>query len=176
MDIYVFGGLGFMFFNPKGRDITGKWVALQPLGTEGQGLPGEEKKYNRTTFTIPYGIGIGKSIDRYWQVNIEFTMRQTFTDYIDDVSDTYYGRQNLYDAKVAAGVDPNTAAQIAYLSDPRLGQSYYGPAEYQGAEKRNDLTNGENIRGDVTDNDSYMTGMITIARKIVKRRRSRPKF
>lgn len=176
MDIYVYGGIGFMYFNPRGRDQNGRWVNLQPLGTEGQGLDGQPDRYNRFAFTIPYGIGIGKSIDRYWQVNVEFTMRQTFTDYLDDVSGRYFGRENLYNAKVASGVDRNTAAQIAFLSDPRLGEDFYTPNDYENGPDRNDLTNGDNIRGDKTDNDAFMTGMITVSRKIVKRRRSRPKF
>mgnify|MGYP001954824861 CR=1 FL=1 len=121
MDIYIFGGVGLMYFNPKGLDDSGQWVKLQPLGTEGQGLNGEPDKYNRVTFTIPYGIGIGKSIDRYWGINVEFTMRQTFTDYIDDVSGNYYGRQRLYNAKIAEGLSPAEAARVAVLSDPSVG-------------------------------------------------------
>ncbi len=39
---------------------------------------------------------------------------------------------------------------------------------------RNDLV-GE-IRGNPDNNDSFMTVMISVSRKIVKRRRSRPKF
>ena len=32
---YLFGGFGFSYFNPK-AELNGEWVALQPLGTEGQ--------------------------------------------------------------------------------------------------------------------------------------------
>jgi len=179
IDIYVFGGLGFMYFNPK-AEYQGSYVALQPLGTEGQGLSGEEDKYRRTTFTIPYGIGIGKSIDRYWAVNVEFTARVTFTDYIDDVSGDYYGRTNLYNAKLANGSSEADARRAAVLSDPSvfLGGNDQESRELNIAGEsgtfRNDLADQQ--RGDPTDNDGFMTGMITISRKIVKRRRSRPKF
>lgn len=166
MDIYIFGGIGFMYFNPK-AEYQGQWVALQPLGTEGQGLEGQPDKYNRTTFTIPYGIGVGKSIDRYWAINVELTMRFAFTDYIDDVSTTYYGKQNLLDDQVAQGISIDDARRASELSDRNL-------YEESGLLVNPDLT-GEQ-RGDPSDNDHYMTGMITIARKIVKRRRSRPKF
>lgn len=180
MDLYVFGGIGYMYFNPT-AELNGVRSKLQPLGTEGQGLPGEEDKYRRTTFTIPYGIGIGKSIDRYWSVNVELTFRKTFTDYIDDVSGDYYGRTNLYNAKLAQGLSESEARRIALFSDRSNSINHgNGPgtrdlniAGEQGTQ-RNDLV-GEQ-RGDPTDNDAFMTGMITISRKIVKRRRSRPKF
>lgn len=168
MDLYVFAGIGGMYFNPK-AEYQGQWVALQPIGTEGQGLPGEEGKYSRFTFTVPYGIGIGKSIDRYWAVNVEFTMRATFTDYIDDVSTEYYGRDNLRQAKLDAGASQAEANTAAFLSDPNIFDQ-----TIDGFNSNNQLV-GEQ-RGDPTDNDAFMTGMITIARKIVKRRRSKTKF
>lgn len=168
MDVYVFGGIGGMYFNPK-AEYQGSYVALQPIGTEGQGLPGQPDKYSRFTFTIPYGIGVGKSIDRYWQINVEFTMRATFTDYIDDVSTVYYGRDNLRDAKLAAGASTEEAIRAAALSD----RNNYANSEV-GLPESNQLV-GE-PRGDSSDNDAFMTGMITVSRKIVKRRRSRPKF
>lgn len=168
MDLYVFAGIGGMYFNPK-AEYQGQWVALQPIGTEGQGLPGEEGKYSRFTFTVPYGIGIGKSIDRYWAINVEFTMRATFTDYIDDVSTEYYGRDNLRQAKLDAGLSQAEANRAAFLSDPNIFDQ-----TIDGFNSNNQLVDEQ--RGDPTDNDAFMTGMITIARKIVKRRRSRPKF
>ena len=35
-----FVGVGGFYFNPKAK-YEGKWVSLQPLGTEGQGLNGK---------------------------------------------------------------------------------------------------------------------------------------
>lgn len=168
LDLYVFGGIGGMYFNPK-AEYQGQWVALQPLGTEGQGLEGEDDKYSRFTFTVPYGIGVGKSLDRYWQVNVEFTMRATFTDYIDDVSTNYYGRDRLYQAKIANGASEAEATRAAALSDPNI----YFQTEV-GISRDNQLIDEQ--RGDSSDNDAFMTGMITVARKVAKRRRSRPKF
>ena len=171
IDLFVFGGIGFMYFNPK-AEYQGTWVKLQPLGTEGQGLPGEKEKYRRTTFTVPYGIGIGKSIDRYWQINVELTMRFTFTDYIDDVSDTYYGKQRLYDAYISRGASEAEAIRVSELSDRNV---YYQVLPDSRFTKDSPVEPGGQ-RGDVTDKDSFMTGMIMVSRKIVKRRRSRPKF
>ena len=170
MDVYLFAGIGFMYFNPK-TEYQGQWVALQPLGTEGQGLPGQDDKYNRTSFTIPYGIGIGKSLDRYWAINLEFTMRTVFTDYIDDVSGNYYGRQELIEAK--GGNSNSDAVKAGELSDRNIYYQTIG--DISGYEKDTQVEAGGQ-RGDPSDNDSFMTGMVTISRKIVKRRRSRPKF
>jgi hypothetical protein len=179
MDLYIFGGIGFMYFNPK-AEYQGQWVALQPIGTEGQGLPGQKDKYSRTTFTVPYGIGIGKSIDRYWAVNVELTLRATFTDYIDDVSDVYYGRSQIYNAKLEQGASESAARRAAALSDRRVITSN-NPSENPTLDDRLNDPNwvdpyDDETRGDPSDKDSFMTGMITISRKIVKRRRSRPKF
>ena len=168
MDVYVYGGLGFMYFNPKG-EYQGTWHKLQPLGTEGQGLPGEAEKYNRTTFTIPYGIGLGKSIDRYWGVNLELTFRQTFSDYIDDVSGNYYGRKNIYQAKIDQGFSSAEATKVAFLSDPSQGLGGNPANGFTNIldPDRNDLVGQQ--RGDPSDNDAYMTLMVTVSRKIVKR-------
>jgi len=175
LDLYIFGGIGFMYFNPK-AEIDGQWVALQPLRTEGQGLPGQPEQYNRTTFNIPYGIGIGKSIDRYTQVNMELTLRMTFTDYIDDVSTDYYGRANLERDLVSEfGFSPEDANRAARLSDRNI---YSQVAPETGIVSNQDLGKStiSQQRGDSSDNDSFMTLVFSVARKIVKRRRSRPKF
>jgi hypothetical protein len=110
--IYAFGGVGAFYFNPKAQ-YNGKWYALQPLSTEGQGLPGGPRKYSRVSVCIPVGIGYRFSVNRQWTVGIEYNFRKTFTDYIDDVHGSYYN-------------DPLTLLQtkgpVAYaLSDPSLG-------------------------------------------------------
>ena len=172
LDVYLFGGIGLMYFNPK-AEYQGEWIALQPLGTEGQGLPGQDDKYSRITFTIPYGIGIGKTIDRYWAINFELTMRQTFSDYIDDVSGEYYGREELRAARLAEGASQTEADRAAALSDRNI---YFSTiADISGFEEGDPVEVGGQ-RGDSSDNDSFLTGMFTISRKIVQRRRSRSKF
>jgi hypothetical protein len=167
IDVYAFAGVGAMYFNPK-AEYNGEFVALQPIGTEGQGLPGGGDKYSRVTVTIPYGIGFGKSIDRYWSVNFEITARQTFSDYIDDVGGTYYGRDKIYQAKLDAGFSEAEALKAATLSDPNIYHTLTDQEEQPDME-------GE-VRGFGEQNDSFFTAMFTVSRRIVKRRRSRPKF
>jgi len=171
LDLYLFGGIGLMYFNPK-AELNGEWIALQPLGTEGQGLPGMPDKYNRLTMTIPYGVGIGKTLDRYWSVNVELTMRHTFTDNIDDVNGEFFGREELRAAKLANGASPEEANQAATLSDRNIFHTTI--ADISRFEPGDQVEPGGQ-RGDDQD-DFFMTGIITISRKIVRRRRSRPKF
>ncbi|MAY83670.1 MAG: hypothetical protein CMP59_05995, partial [Flavobacteriales bacterium] len=157
IDVYLYAGIGAMYFNPK-AEYQGSYVALQPIGTGGQGLPGGGDKYSRITMTIPYGIGFGKNIDRYWTVNFEITMRQTFSDYIDDVSGDYYGRDRIYNEKIAAGASVAEAQRAAYLSDPNIyhiqnDDSYSMQPDMEGE-----------LRGDSSDNDAFFTAMFTISR------------
>ncbi len=87
---YVFGGIAVFRFNPKAL-YQDEWIALQPLGTEGQGLSEypERKMYNLTSFAIPCGVGAKYALNDTWNVGFEAGIRFTFTDYLDDVSTTY---------------------------------------------------------------------------------------
>lgn len=110
---YIFGGIAGYNFKPMG-DFGGTWVALQPLGTEGQGLPNgaSQKKYKRTQISLPFGVGIKTNLSEMIGLSLEWGMRKTFTDYLDDVSKTYYDP-----ALIAASTGP----AAAYLSDPSIG-------------------------------------------------------
>lgn len=110
---YIFAGLAGFKFNPK-ANINGSWVELQPLGTEGQGLNNgaTKRKYKRTQISIPFGVGIKTNLSARIGLSVEWGMRKTFTDYIDDVSKRYY------DPAVLAVKRGATAAN---LSDPSIG-------------------------------------------------------
>ena len=166
MQAYVFVGFGGFYFNPKAQ-YQGRWVSLQPLGTEGQGLPGGPKKYSRVNVCIPYGIGAKYALDKDWSVGIEVGIRKTFTDYIDDVSGVYYDNNKIKQAHGPAA---------AYLADPSL-QHY--PKELGGvAGSKTDpwqSAPGE-VRGHSNHNDAYMFINITVSYKVPARRRTRSKF
>jgi len=89
LEPYFFTGIGFLLFNPKAR-LNGEWIELQPLGTEGQGLAGRPEKYKRYTISVPLGAGIKYRIDKQWAVSFELSLRYSFSDYIDDVSTSYF--------------------------------------------------------------------------------------
>jgi hypothetical protein len=107
---YGLVGVGMFHFNPKGKDpVTGNWVALQPLHTEGQGFPEfpERKEYKLTQLNIPMGFGVKYFINESVNLSLEVIHRKTFTDYIDDVSTDYidpalfYSNMSLPQAQLA---------------------------------------------------------------------------
>ena len=106
---YLFGGPTVFFFKPFGNLPGGK-TELAPLYTEGQ-----DKKYNLYAFSGAFGLGVKYSVSKLIGVGAEWGMRKTTTDYLDDVSKTYY--LNL------AGKDPATASLPELASDPLLSHN-----------------------------------------------------
>ncbi len=87
---YIFAGIGAFEMNPQASVGNNQYVALQPLGTEGQGTSANPKKpYSLTQAAIPFGIGIKANFSKTVCITLEWGMRKTFTGYIDDVSGTY---------------------------------------------------------------------------------------
>lgn len=88
---YLFGGVGVFHFNPYTYDNAGKKTFLQPLSTEGEGLPEYpgRKKYSLTQFCLPFGGGWKTNINDKFSISVEIGIRYLFTDYLDDVSTTY---------------------------------------------------------------------------------------
>lgn len=94
---YVFAGIGVFNFNPYAIDDGGNKVFLRPLCTEGQGLAEYplRKPYKLTQFEIPLAIGAKVDLGGYigsldgWIFSYEFMYHHTFTDYLDDVSQSY---------------------------------------------------------------------------------------
>ena len=92
---YIYGGVGAFYFNPQAK-YNNEWVDLQPLGTEGQGLPEypDRKKYSRIAVCFPLGAGFRILTYNNWVMGFEMASRFTTTDYIDDVS-TYYPNPDI---------------------------------------------------------------------------------
>jgi len=92
---YVFGGLSIFRFDPQAQ-IGGEWVALQPLGTEGQqtGLPQYPEPYSLVQLAVPMGAGVRFALTDLIDLEVETGFRKTFTDYIDDVSGEYVERNS----------------------------------------------------------------------------------
>lgn len=91
---YIFAGVSVFRFNPK-ANIDGELVDLQPLGTEGQGMPGFGARYGLTQLAVPIGVGVKFAIDDRFAVGVEFGIRLTSTDYLDDVSTNYVAESEL---------------------------------------------------------------------------------
>jgi hypothetical protein len=88
---FVYTGLSFFHFNPQAENKDGLWVNLQELGTEGQGSTSfpERTKYPLAQLAIPLGGGLKIAINPSFNIILEYGVRKTFTDYLDDVSTTY---------------------------------------------------------------------------------------
>lgn len=160
---YGFLGVGGIFYNPQAR-YKGAWVNLQPLGTEGQGLPGGPKKYSRFSVVIPYGIGVKEAINKEWSIGLEIGIRKTFTDYIDDVSGVYYDNDAIRAAKGDMAAD---------LADPSL----LNMPEALGGNSIGGIQSGTGeVRGHSNHKDAYMFINVTASYKIPAKRRTRSKF
>jgi hypothetical protein len=84
---FLMGGIGAFYFNPK-AEYEGVEYELQPLGTEGQFIPGGqyEDPYKRVAGTLNGGGGVHIRVNENWRVRLEGAAHITFTDYLDDVS------------------------------------------------------------------------------------------
>jgi len=112
---FVYTGLSFFHFNPQAENKDGLWVNLQELGTEGQGSTSfpERTKYPLAQLAIPLGGGLKIAINPSFNVILEYGVRKTFTDYLDDVSKTY---------PLTNGGDIADISNATYLmSDPTKG-------------------------------------------------------
>ncbi len=99
---FVTVGLGYFHFNPT-TTLNGDLLELQPIGTEGQGLPGYSAKYSRDIMSLPIGGGMKVRLTRALSIQAQMINRITFNDYIDDVSSRYYPE---YEDLVAKGASP----------------------------------------------------------------------
>ncbi len=103
---YLFGGPGFFIFNPK-ADYDGETINLRDITTEGQTNNG---KYSLYGLSAVFGFGMKYSLNNRFGLGLEWGMRKTFTDYLDDVSTTYYLDFNQ--------LNPDQIGAPEVLSDP----------------------------------------------------------
>lgn len=151
---YVFAGLSVFHFNPQAElydSASGKNILyeLQPLGTEGQGLTKypDLKRYNLNSFSFPLGAGLKFHLGDFFTFGLEFGMRKTFTDYLDDVSG-FYAENDLISAQ-------------------------YGPTAGRLADRSGEVQPGyENlkntVRGNPSNQDWYGFGGILLSYTFVK--------
>ncbi|MCX6350372.1 MAG: DUF6089 family protein [Bacteroidetes bacterium] len=145
---YIFGGLTVFHFGPEAL-YKGKWIPLQPLGTEGQNTTqhNDRTKYALTQIGIPFGMGIKYSLNNNWCIGAEFGLRKTFTDYLDDVSTTY----------VEPGLLEKSNGTLAEALSNRSGELDGKPHYFTAKDER----------GDATTKDWYMMGGLTLSYTIL---------
>ncbi len=138
---YLTAGVSVFTFNPY-TEYLGQEIELQPLGTEGQGLPGYDDFYSTTSFSLVFGGGAKVKLSEKFSINLDLLAHRTFTDYIDDVSGVYADYFLLRDR------DP-LAANLSDRSD-----EYFGQAE-ESIPETGSQRGGEDVK------DYFLTGMIT---------------
>lgn len=98
---YIFGGVGVFHFNPWAYDDAHNKVFLKPLSTEGEGLAQYPsiKEYSLTQLCLPFGAGWRHKVKEKFIIGFEIGIRYLFTDYLDDLSNTYVDRETLQSQK-----------------------------------------------------------------------------
>jgi hypothetical protein len=171
-NLYVFGGISAFFSNPKGQDdLTGDWVSLRPLKTEGV-------TYSSLNLSIPVGVGFYYTLQRKFRLGLEFGWRFTFTDYLDDISTAY---AHDYD-----GISNKTSQQLLNEINNETGEvadllvDYFAAGDKRGNSENNDAYMSATvnfswvIKGKSRFNKSKSSWML--GKKKGKRRKSRAKF
>jgi len=105
---YVYSGISIFHFNPQAENENGSWVDLQELGTEGQATTSfpDKEKYSLIQYAIAMGGGFKIAVNPSFNIILEYGVRKTFTDYLDDVSTTYPGTLK------------DMTPEATYMSDP----------------------------------------------------------
>lgn len=85
---YLFAGIGYFSMKPQ-AELQGTLFELQPLGTEGQGTLDGGKPYRLNGFALPFGVGMKLNLYSIIAISVEWGMRKTYTDYLDDISGNY---------------------------------------------------------------------------------------
>lgn len=118
---YITAGAGFFFFKPTTK-YNNQVYDLRSLGTEGQnnGYDGR-KPYKKYNFAAVFGLGFKYSLSKRFGLSAEWCLHRTFTDYLDDVSKTYY--------LDGPALDPTKLTPEEYFSDPTLSHK---PGEQRG--------------------------------------------
>lgn len=87
---YILAEIGVFRMDPK-TNYNGDMIALQSLGTEGQGSSLSSRgHYSLTQLSIPLGVGCKLSLGKRGSLSMEYVIRKTFTDYLDDVGSNSY--------------------------------------------------------------------------------------
>lgn len=172
---YVFAGVGVFLHNPQAQapatdtqgnalPEAGKWVDLQPLGTEGQystlldtdvnyGI----KPYKKVQFAIPMGIGARFKLNQLMDFSVETGFRYIFTDYIDDVS-RHYVDLGVFGTNELAKSMSDRSAEITPPTQTYVGRDglTYNVVSGYGSEFR------DNNRGSRNDRDIYMVTTLKV--------------
>jgi hypothetical protein len=171
-NLYVFGGGAVFSSNPKGQDdSSGKWVALEPLQTEGVA-------YSSINLAIPLGMGFNYTLQRKFRIGLEIGWRTTFTDRIDDISTVYVNDYDGISNKTSQGV--LNAINKETGEDPGITVSNFDKGSKRGNPKNNDsyMTATLNFSWVIKGKSSFYRSRSSwvLGKRKRRRRKSRAKF
>ena len=166
---YFLFGVAVFHHRPKafydgGRMAEG-WYDLQPLQTEG-------RSYSKIQLSIPFGGGLKFKISQQMDLGLEFGLRKTFTDYLDDVSTEFADKGDLNSSNgEASWILSDRSIELAAFEQPAMvtgsdGNQY--PVAWG-------ISNAGLIRGDKTDHDWYVFSGFTLT-YVLDPARKTPKF
>ncbi|HBH22703.1 MAG TPA: hypothetical protein DDY13_04690 [Cytophagales bacterium] len=179
---YAFAGVSLIYHNPKAQvpDVNvftgetmpnaGEWVALKPLGTEGQYSDAYDvKPYSLIQPAIPLGIGGRFAVNQRLDLSLEIGYRILFTDYIDDVGGLYVDLGAL-DSDLARVMSDRSREEVAVNSGIRRDENAISEATlapYDYVSKYNGETyrvypgygdeHPDNLRGDQSNDQLFVT-------------------
>lgn len=144
---YLCAGFGVFTFDPR-TIYNDAEFRLQPIGTEGQGLPQfpDREPYKLVSTSWIIGGGIKYRFSRNFSTFIEVANRKTRTDYLDDVSKQYVDRQIMYNE--GGPLKVSLADRSFEVSDVPVG-------------------NTNKMRGDAQKRDDYLLMTIGLSFTIV---------
>lgn len=181
---YAFAGVALFRHNPQAQvpdtDLlgqpfsdAGEWVDLQPLKTEG-------KSYSKIQFAIPFGIGARFRVTDFIDVAVEWGMRYTFTDYLDDVSGNYVDLNtfgNNEKAKALSYRSNEVSSGVSAAVDNLIAKRYTGYSGFTTVSGFGHVNSDgtTNIRGKSNDKDIYMLTTLRVS-YILAKNYNRAKF
>lgn len=122
---YLLAGITYFKMNPLGT-YQGETIELQPLATEGQETSQNpsQNRYQLNQISIPLGLGYKFNVTKRFAISLEYGIRKTFTDYLDDVSGRYPDLQllSLEAGQLSAEMSDRTVNEEGY-TDLNYGMS-----------------------------------------------------
>ena len=137
---YLTGGVGAFYYDPY-TTLNGEKFYLRPLGTEGQYVGYNDRKYTNVSACFPIGLGFKVWLAGGVNLTLEFADRLTLTDYMDDVSSTYVGSTSFADNST-----------VSYLQDRSIEITPNTPLGRKGKQ-----------RGNTSSKDQYFMTQLSIS-------------
>ncbi|MBL7950693.1 MAG: hypothetical protein JNM62_03135 [Flavobacteriales bacterium] len=152
LDFRLFGyaGISAYYHNPKGQlNREGEFYSLRPLTTE-------LVEYSQIGVAVPVGLGFHFTQRRRHRFGMDLGWRTTFTDYLDDVSTVYKDPNLLPEGANGLAADLYNQRPLVPAGVDVPNENNYGYYDSGGPSPKK-----ENVRGDPTHNDSYLTLTLT---------------